>query len=551
MNTLKKIRCSTIVFFLSLSFPYLVQSQNHYCQSAQGVVAAAKEGSSEAGIFVLEKGGNAADAAAATILALSVADYGPFCIGGEAPLMIYDAEKKGVFVYSGMGTAPLDPKAIDWYMDNGIPYNDMKSAAVPCIIDLCVQLLINHGTMTFEEVSEPSIKLLLSIDQQWSRDLIKTYEILFEAERSDAENRKEGLKKVSHEFYKGSIAIELVKWYDENGGFLTKKDLANYTTKVEKPLKINYKGYDILKCDTWTQGAYLLQTLNILEEIDLKSMGFGTVDYLHTITEAIKLAMADRDKYYGDPLFVDVPLDQLLSKEYSDSRRRLINDTKAVNYPRPGDLQNGKSSIEGVKFEKWPGGTTTCVVSDKYGNLVVATPSGWGSNAGTGGNTGVTHGTRLISLNTLPGHPNCIQPGKRPRITLTPTIILKDGIPYIGISVEGGDVQDQTTLQILLNIIEFGMSPEEAINAPRIATTVHEDSFNPSKHRRETIDGSSKLLINDEFDDKIIKELESKGHHIERTSDAIGVPAIILIDDRGLKHAATDKKTNHFVNKIN
>jgi gamma-glutamyltranspeptidase/glutathione hydrolase len=289
--------------------------------------------------------------------------------------------------------------------------------------------------------------------------------------------------------------------------------------------------------------------LNLLEKINIKSLGFGTVEYLHTITEAIKLSMADRDKYYGDPLFVDVPIDQLLSKEYADSRRTLIDKQKAVNHPRPGDLQNGKSSIKDVKFEQWPGGTTTCVVTDQYGNMVVATPSGWGSNAGTGGSTGVTHGTRLISLNTTPGHPNCIQPGKRPRITLTPTIILNDGLPYMGISVEGGDVQDQATLQIILNVIEFGMTSEEAINAPRIATTLHEDSFNPSKNRKETIDELPRLLINDEFDDETIEKLKKMGHKIEKTSDAIGVPAIVLIDDKGMKHAATDKKTDHYVNK--
>jgi gamma-glutamyltranspeptidase/glutathione hydrolase len=212
-------------------------------------------------------------------------------------------------------------------------------------------------------------------------------------------------------------------------------------------------------------------------------------------------------------------------------------------------LTKGKSSIEDAEFEKWPGGTTTCVVTDQYGNLVVATPSGWGSNAGSGGNTGVTHGTRLISLNTTPGHPNCIQPGKRPRITLTPTIILKDGLPYIGISVEGGDVQDQATLQIILNIVEFGMTPDEAINAPRIATTVHEDSFNPSKNRIETIKDPPKLLINDEFDKEVIQKLKDKGHNIDATSNAIGVPAIVLIDEKGIKHAATDQKTDHYVNK--
>jgi gamma-glutamyltranspeptidase/glutathione hydrolase len=550
MNLQAKFQGVTILFLVLSSFLSQAQDPIHYCYSSQGVVAAAREGSSEAGISILEKGGNAADAAVATILALSVADYGPFCIGGEAPLMIYDAQKKEVFAYSGMGTAPLDPKAIDWYMKNGIPYNDMKASAVPCIIDLCVQVLMNHGTMTFAEVAAPSIKLLSSINQQWCRDLTNTFEILIEAEKNNDGNRISGLKQVSREFYKGTIADELSNWYAEKGGFLTINDLAKYTTKIEKPLKINYKGYEIFKCDTWTQGAYLLQTLNLLEKIDLKSMGFGTPQYVHTLTEAIKLSIADRDKFYGDPLFIDVPLNQLLSKDYADARRTLINPDKAVNHPRPGGQEDSGSSIKDIKFEKWPGGTTTCVVADKTGNLVVATPSGWGSNAGSGGSTGVTHGTRLISLNTTPGHPNCIQPGKRPRITLTPTIILKESRPFIGISVEGGDVQDQAALQILLNIIEFGMTPEEAINAPRIATTLHEDSFDPSKNRKKTIAAPPVLLINEEFEEKTIKKLEKLGHKIERKSGAIGVPAIVLIEDNGLKHAATDRKTDHYVNKL-
>jgi gamma-glutamyltranspeptidase/glutathione hydrolase len=548
-----QLKTYNIIVLLILALPLSAEAQNsnHYCYSSNGVVAAAKEGSSEAGIFVLNKGGNAADAATATILALSVADYGPFCLGGEAPLMIYDSGKKEVFVYSGMGTAPLDPIAIEWYYKNGIPYNDIKSAAVPCIIDLCVQVLINHGTMKFVEVAEPAIKLLSSIDQSWSEDLAKTFKKLIEAEnKANSGNRERGLKEVSKRFYKEDIAEDLEQWYSMKGGFLTTNDLANYTTRIEKPLRINYKGYEILKCDTWTQGAYLLQTLKLLENFDLKSMGFGSAEYIHTLTETMKLSLADRDKYYGDPLFVEVPIDHLLSDEYAELRRELVNKNKAINYPRPGNLQKEGSLNEGKKFEKWPGGTTTCVVADRYGNLVVATPSGWGSNAGSGGNTGITHGTRLISFNTKIGHPNCIQPGKRPRITLTPTIVLKDNLPFMGISVEGGDVQDQATLQILLNIIEFGMTPSEAINAPRIATMLHEDSFNPSHNRQETIDQSPRLLINNDFDNQTIEILTNKGHMIDTTSNAVGVPAIVLIDAAGIKHAATDQKTDHYVNKL-
>ena len=206
-----------------------------------------------------------------------------------------------------------------------------------------------------------------------------------------------------------------------------------------------------------------------------------------------------------------------------------------------------KPVIDGGKFESWPKGTTTCVVADKFGNFVAATPSGWGNNDETGGATGVTHGTRLISLNTTKGHPNRIEAGKRPRITLTPTIVLREGRPVMAISVAGGDIQDQTTLQILLNIIEFNMDPFKAVNAPRFANYLHQDSFDPDPVRSNTVADPPVLQINQEVDSPTINRLQFRGHIIDQTKGAIGVPALIIIDKNGIIHAATDTRTGHGV----
>ena len=252
--------------------------------------------------------------------------------------------------------------------------------------------------------------------------------------------------------------------------------------------------------------------------------------------------MADRDEYYGDPVFVDVPMDELLSDSYTAIRRPLIDMQKASMEARPGDVAQMKPLKEGGVFRPGVGGTTTCVVADRWGNVVSATPS---ANVyreeRMGGSTGVSFGNRLRSLNTVPGHPNCIQPGKRPRITLTPTLVLKGGSPILAISVAGGDLQDQAALNLLLDFIEFDMQPEDAVIAPRFATAHHEDSFDPNPNREEAFIRAGALTVSDTVDSSVQQELIRRGHQLEARAGAIATPVMLSIDqDNGTLYAAGD-----------
>ena len=509
--------------------------------SRSGVVAAGNARSVAAGIEILDQGGNAADAAAATILALAITDFGAFCIGGEVPFMIYDAEKQEVKVLSGQGAAPLNPKAMEWYYKNGIPMEDIQAAAVPAVVDLCVTALVKYGTLTFNDVVAPALRLLEGDEEAWYPDLALTFRKLIDTEQTADGTREEKLRAVSDRFYRGDIADELDKWYRENGGLLTKEDLAAHTTRIEDPVTIKYRGYDVYKCNTWTQGPVLCQTLRLLEGFDLATMGHLSPDYIHTIVESFKLSFADRDFYYADPLFQEVPLDALFSDAYTKIRRPLINMEKASYDIRPGDPVNLKPIVKGGLYRPGAAGTTTCCVADRWGNVVAATPSGWGSNAGPAGNTGIVHGTRLRSLNTDPDHTNRIEPGKRPRITLTPTLVLKKGKPVLAISVVGGDVQDQTTMNLLLDFVEFGMMPADAVTAPRFATGHHEDSFNPASNRRDAYEDLRGLWINNTVQEDIIQNLKKRGHEIRPRKGAIGDPVMIYIEpESGMMYAAGD-----------
>ncbi|KAA0224606.1 hypothetical protein EDS67_22890 [candidate division KSB1 bacterium] len=522
-----------------------------------GIVAAGKPEAVVAGTAILQAGGNAADAAVATLLVLSVKHIGAFCIGGEVPLMIYDAKKREVKVLAGQGAAPKDSLAMAWYYKNGIPGDDMRAAAVPAVIDLCVTALSRYGTMSFEQVAAPALALLeaggpnwyrdtgsgdtldglsgkkidsrlLNADtggRSWYADLAVTLRKLVAAERTAGGPREAKLQAVADRFYRGDIADDLVEWYIARGGFLRKRDLAEHVTRVEDPVTIDYRGYTILKCDTWTQGPYLSQSLRLLEGFDLKRMGFLTADYIHVVIEAMKLALADRDEYYGDPLFSEVPLKALFSDEYTKLRRQLIDMNHASRELRPGDPVNMRAILQ-RKPRTFPnsGGTTTCVVADRWGNVVAATPSGLSSIEGSGGSTGVTHGTRLVIFNTWPDHPNRIEPGKRPRTTLTPTLVLKNGKPVMAISVAGGDMQDQAALQLILDHIDFNMSLVEAMAAPRFST----DHFIGSFGQDEPKLGS--LSLNQRIDEEVRKELERRGHTVKTTRSNIGGVAMLLFD---------------------
>ena len=518
--------------------------------SKTGVVAAGGAKAVVAGIEILSQGGNAADAAVATILALNVTDHGDCSIGGEAPVLIFDAQTQDVKALSGQGRAPLSQTAIDWYMQNGIPAGNIKMAPVPSVVDLCITMLKRYGTKTFEEVVAPALSLLDAGNEDWHPKLAVTLRKMVEEENITHGSRGEKLQAATDRFYgrnkfRNDIAEDLEAYYIEKGGFLRRADLAAHVTLVEDPVTVNYQGYTVCKCGPWTQGPYLCQALRLLEGFDLKSMGHLSADYVHVVAEAIKLAMADRDEYYGDPAFVGVPMSALLSDAYTDIRRPLIDMQIASMEVRPGDPYQMKPLKDGGVFRQGIGGTTTCVVADRWGNVVSATPSAnVCRDEPMGGRTGVTYGNRLRSLNTTPGHPNCIQPGKRPRITLTPTLVLRNGKPILAISVAGGDLQDQTTLNLLLNFIEFGIPPDTAVIAPRFATAHHQDSFDPNPKRMQTFKQAGSLAISDSVSQSVMEELTRRGHQLKVSASPIASPVMLYIDqDSGMLYAAGDPAT--------
>ncbi len=555
MRKIISVSSLSILLLASLAWPQATKAPigsrgPSVATGGQGVVVSGKPAATAAGIKILEQGGNAADAGAATLLALSVTYVGAFCVGGEIPILVYDAgqkdDQKNVKLLEGQGEAPRDPKAIAWYMEHGIPDGDVKAAAVPGTIDAIVTLLKLYGTKSFEEVVQPTLAILdaggpswyidtgsdkrIETGVNWQADMAVTFRKLVESEKAAKGTRQQKLQAVSDRFYRGDIADALEAWYIEKGGFLRKADLAAHKTPVVDPLKTTYRGYTVYKAGPLTQGPYLSQTLRLLESFDLKKMGFNSADYIHTVIEAEKLALADRDEYYGDPNFTKVPMQQLLSDQYTEMRRRLIDPKKASLELRPGDPYNMKATKPPTITGPWQGGTTVMCVTDKFGNVIAATPSGLSSTAGVAGRTGIIHGARLSSLNTFAGTPNVIQPGKRPRITLSPTLLFRgtgnDEHPVMAISVAGGDMQDQAAIQVILNYVEFGMSPEEAFKAPRFSTTHFISSFGQDRA------SLGSLSVPKTLPEEVQADLRTRGHVVTIGREGVGGVALIGIDPK-------------------
>ncbi|MFN0197218.1 MAG: gamma-glutamyltransferase family protein [Planctomycetaceae bacterium] len=504
----------------------------------QGAVSAGGAEAVAAGMEILKRGGNAADAGAATILALSVTDSGGFCFGGEVPIIVYDARRNVVEVLSGQGVAPR--LATREYFDTlgGIPTNGVKPAAVPAAFDTCITLLDRYGTLRLADVAEPTLRLLDRAEADWHPLLARSLRRLIEAESQGGSDRSRGLRLAADYFYRGPLARELAEWSEQNGGLIRYADLATHVTRIEEPLQIGYRGHVVYKCGVWTQGPYLLQTLSLLEGFDLAKLGHNQPETIHVTLEAMKLALADRDVYYGDPLFADVPIDVMLTSSYADLRRPLIDLKRASLVQRPGDPRRNQALLTEKEARTGLAGpvrdTTTCVTADRWGNMVVATPSGW--SGVQAGDTGIWLGSRLQSFNTWPGHPNCIAPGKRPRITLTPTLVLKDGRPVLGVSVAGGDGQDQAALQAVLNQIDFGLNAPESMQALRFGTNHHLGSF------RHSPPELGSLLIHSDAASTTIKALEALGHQVQE-SGALWAPSIIRIAPTGEFDAAGDARS--------
>lgn len=503
-----------------------------------GAVAAGGAEAVEAGIAILRDGGNAIDAAVATILAQTVTDANQFCFGGEVPIIVYDAKRKVVEVLSGQGTAPKLATREHFTRPGGIPASGIEAAAVPATLDVCLTALDRYGSKRFAEVVAPALRILDRGEHAWHGDLARTIRRLVEAER-DSTDRRRGLRLVADYFYRGPIAREIDAWSRAQGGLIRESDLARHVTRVEEPVVIEYRGHIVAKCGPWTQGPALLEALQLLEPFELATMGHNRPDAIHLTVEAIKLAFADRDVYYADPLFQRVPLQELLKPEYASMRRGLIDMSHASLEQRPGDPLGGKPVLADVDarhgLEAPSIDTTTCLAADAEGNLVAATPSGW--SGVLAGQTGVWLGSRLQSFNTWEGHPNCIEPGKRPRITLTPTIILKEGRPFLAVSVAGGDLQDQVSLQMVLDLIDFNLPPAEAVAAPRFATQHFLGSF------RQPPPKLGSLELAEDTAESTISNLRARGHKVTLHKPPVGHPVVIRIDpDSGRIDAAGDPK---------
>jgi gamma-glutamyltranspeptidase/glutathione hydrolase len=506
----------------------------------RGAVAAGGKEAADAGLEILKAGGNAVDAAAATLIALSVTDWASYCFGGEAPMIVYDAKRKVVEVLCALGTAPRLATREHFEGRGGIPLSGIEPAPVPAVVDGLVTALDRYGTRTFAEVAAPTLRLLDALPERRLADLARTRRRLIEAEKASPDDRRRGLRLVSDCFYRGPIAREIDAFCRENGGLLRATDLATHVTRIEEPASAEYRGHAVYKCGAWNQGPDLLQTLRLLEGFDLGKMGHNGADAVHVSVEAMKLALADRDVYYADPLFEDVPLRELLSKEYADLRRPLIDLETASLVQRPGDPRAMKALLGREETRRGLGGrgkdTTTCVVADAEGNIVAATPSGF--SGVVAGRTGVWLSTRLQSFNVWEGHPNCIVPGKRPRIMLTPTLVLKDGKPVIAVSVAGGDLQDQATLQLLLNVIDFGLDADRAVTSPRFYTNHLVNSFG------QTPPELGSLTVERGFAEDALEALRARGHKVGLAAAPHAAPVILTRDpETGLLRAAGDPKT--------
>ena len=503
----------------------------------RGAVAGGEAEAVNAAAGVIERGGNAADAAATMLLAMCVTDSSLYCFGGEVPIIHHDGATGKVEVIAGMGVAPK--LATLEHFKKGIPRGGPESAAVPAALGAIITLLSRHGTFTFASAAKPMMMLLGAAKKEWHTDLGATMTQLMDAEKA-AGDRLAGLRAVADCFYRGPVAAALDEWSQANGGLIRAEDLAAHVTRIEEPVMADYRGFTVCKCGAWTQGPCLLEALKLIEGFDVKAMGRQSPETVHLAVEALKLAMADRDVFYADPLFEKVPIGALLSAEYTAMRRKLIEMDRASLELRPGDPLGGKPLLDRRDPRFGPPGvshdTTTCLAADDKGNFVAATPSGWGGVLA--GTTGVWLNSRLQSFNNWPQSPNRIMPGKRPRITLSPTLVLKAGRPVLAVSVAGGDGQDQAALQMVMNYVDHGMAADESVAADRFGTDHHIGSFG------QTPPSLGSLSINAGFGEATIAALKGRGHKVRQPGGALWMPCVLQRDETGRFQAAGDPRAD-------
>ena len=555
-----------------------------------------------AGAMIFNKGGNAVDAACAMVAATATM-WDVLGWGGETQALIYHPKLKKVIGINALGVAPSGATP-EFYKKKGYsipPKYGPLSAVTPGTPAGIMVMLAEYGTMSLEEILQPSIEMAKgypieaqaanSIERnkeeikKWKysknifltkpgnereapnegeifiqKDLRNTLLKLIETEKSalnKGKNRKEAIYEAYKRFYEGDIADEIARSTQEQGGLITKKDLKNYKVFIEEPLKTSYKNIDVYKLTTWVQSPVLLQSLNMAENINLKSMGFNSANYIHNLYQIMNLSFADRDFYYGDPYFDPVePIEGLLSKEYAKSRIKLITEknNEKIKPGNPYMFQDGvnpflnyldtwetDNNLDKIKSafdlnhnmsenydyeESFMAGTTTVQAADTSGWIVSITPSGGWIPAVIAGNTGIGLSQRMQSfvLDAKDGPYNVLEPGKRPRATLTPTIALKDNEPFLSFAVQGGDSQDQNLLQFFLNMVEFEMNVQEACEAPNINSFQMRSSFGYHENK------PGELLLHDSTPQFIRKELIRKGYKLQFRNKTSGPINAIFFD---------------------
>jgi len=559
--------------------------------------------SATAGALIFARGGNAVDAAAA-MLAAGCTMWDTLSCGGETQALIYNPHTRKVIGIDALGVAPSGATA-EFYHSKGYKYPPEYgplAAVTPGTPGGLMVMLAEYGTMSLGDVLAPAIQMAdgypiesqlantIEHDKDWikkwkyspsimlthagqakeapepgevfvQKDLAATWRKLVDAERQarkQGKSRREAIYAAYDRFYKGDIAREIVRGVQEDGGLFTLADLANWKVHIEEPVSTTYKGITVYKLPFWQQGPAMLQALNILENADLKSMGFNSAKYMHTLYQAMSLAFADRDFYYGDPYFPpEEPAKGLLSKQYAKARYATIDWSRNDPNIKPGDpypyqgaanpfskllaawsTQNSDTSKRSGQqdvpqsdeafLQSFYSGTTSIEAADSTGWVVSVTPSGGWVPAVIAGHTGIGLSQRAQSFVTeaSDGPFNVIEPGKHPRVTLTPTLALKDGAPYLCFSVQGGDSQDQNLLQFFLDIVEWGMTPQQAAEAPNINSYQMRSSFGAHENR------PGRMLISNTTPMEIRSALQAMGYTLQVGDRTSGPINAIMLDTK-------------------
>ena len=583
-----------LILFFFLLFPILLfaqRTQKPALHAKHWLAITGKPLGATAGATIFNKGGNAVDAACA-MLAATCTMWDVLSWGGETQALIYNPNTGKVIGINALGVAPTGATP-SFFLNKEMNYPPQYgplAAVTPGTPGGLLTMLAEYGSMSLREVLAPAMEMAAgypieaqaanAMEKQKKRikewpyskaiylphlgeereaphpgeifrqaDLLKTLEMLVEAEAKalrKGKSRKEAIYNAYDRFYKGDIAAELVRGTQEQGGLITKEDLANWQVHIEEPDMVTYKGIEVYKLTSWVQGPVMLQALNMMEQMDMTCLKYNTTEYLHALYQVMNLTFADRDFYYGDPYFEpQEPMKGLLSKEYAKKRLEQINFQKNDKNAAPGDPYPFEGKLNPYKdlLAKWnkdisavsPAplkeggefpeddfymGTTSIQTADAEGWVVSITPSGGWIPAVVAGKTGLGLSQRMQSfvLKEEENPYNVVEPGKRPRATLTPSMALKDGKPYLSFAVQGGDSQDQNSLQFFLNMVEFGMNVQEAAEAANINSFQLRGSFGKHEVRPGV------MLINENTPPWTRKALREMGYSLEvkpRTSGPI------------------------------